>query len=170
MPDKKKSIEQTYQKKTQLEHILLRPDTYIGSIEKQNEKLWLLRRTHAVVAAAAAPGADADPARPAHSNTMVAHSNTMVAHSNTMVAHSTAVALSDAVGAARRNSALCAELLACPARRRGASGLTAALLSHPSPRLFRAGAELAGAVLGAGGGEGTEYYAALLAALCSQRA
>ena len=28
-----KTIEQTYQKKTQLEHILLRPDTYIGSVE-----------------------------------------------------------------------------------------------------------------------------------------
>ena len=28
-----KTIEQTYQKKTQLDHILLRPDTYIGSIE-----------------------------------------------------------------------------------------------------------------------------------------
>ena len=29
----KKTIEQIYQKKTQLEHILLRPDTYIGSVE-----------------------------------------------------------------------------------------------------------------------------------------
>ena len=27
------TIEQMYQKKTQLEHILLRPDTYIGSVE-----------------------------------------------------------------------------------------------------------------------------------------
>jgi DNA topoisomerase-2 len=27
------TIEQIYQKKTQLEHILLRPDTYIGSVE-----------------------------------------------------------------------------------------------------------------------------------------
>ncbi len=27
------AIEQIYQKKTQLEHILLRPDTYIGSVE-----------------------------------------------------------------------------------------------------------------------------------------
>jgi len=26
-------IEKVYQKKTQLEHILLRPDTYIGSVE-----------------------------------------------------------------------------------------------------------------------------------------
>lgn len=30
-----------YQKKTQLEHILLRPDTYIGSVEKQTEKMWV---------------------------------------------------------------------------------------------------------------------------------
>ena len=30
---KKLSVERIYQKKTQLEHILLRPDTYIGSTE-----------------------------------------------------------------------------------------------------------------------------------------
>ena len=30
---KRLSIERIYQKKTQLEHILLRPDTYIGSTE-----------------------------------------------------------------------------------------------------------------------------------------
>eukprot|EP00803_Ostreobium_quekettii_P008948 evm.model.scf_153.13 EVM.evm.TU.scf_153.13 scf_153:119338-130787(-) len=38
---KKKTIEQIYQKKTQLEHILLRPDTYIGSVEKQSQSLWV---------------------------------------------------------------------------------------------------------------------------------
>ncbi|XP_068647207.1 DNA topoisomerase 2-like [Aristolochia californica] len=37
----KKTIEETYQKKTQLEHILLRPDTYIGSIEKHTQTLWV---------------------------------------------------------------------------------------------------------------------------------
>jgi hypothetical protein len=31
--NKKLSVERIYQKKTQLEHILLRPDTYIGSVE-----------------------------------------------------------------------------------------------------------------------------------------
>eukprot|EP00747_Dinoflagellata_sp_TGD_P123238 gnl/TRDRNA2_/TRDRNA2_173778_c0_seq1.p1 gnl/TRDRNA2_/TRDRNA2_173778_c0~~gnl/TRDRNA2_/TRDRNA2_173778_c0_seq1.p1 ORF type:complete len:1255 (-),score=308.74 gnl/TRDRNA2_/TRDRNA2_173778_c0_seq1:103-3867(-) len=36
-----KSIEQTYQKKTQVEHILLRPDTYVGSVEKQDDELWV---------------------------------------------------------------------------------------------------------------------------------
>ncbi len=37
------SIEETYVKKTQLEHILLRPDTYIGSVEEQeNTSLWVL--------------------------------------------------------------------------------------------------------------------------------
>lgn len=36
-----KSIEQVYQKKTQLEHILLRPDTYIGSVEKQVQQVWV---------------------------------------------------------------------------------------------------------------------------------
>ena len=30
-----------YQKKTQLEHILLRPDTYVGSIEKHTQALWV---------------------------------------------------------------------------------------------------------------------------------
>uniref|UniRef100_A0A7S1ITT9 DNA topoisomerase 2 n=1 Tax=Eutreptiella gymnastica TaxID=73025 RepID=A0A7S1ITT9_9EUGL len=38
----KKTIEQTYQKKTQLEHILLRPDSYIGSTETAEHKnAWL---------------------------------------------------------------------------------------------------------------------------------
>lgn len=30
-----------YQKKSQLEHILLRPDTYIGSVEKTKELMWI---------------------------------------------------------------------------------------------------------------------------------
>jgi DNA topoisomerase II len=34
-------IEQIYQKKTQLEHILLRPDTYIGSVEEIAQPLWV---------------------------------------------------------------------------------------------------------------------------------
>merc|ERR1719386_32264 len=38
---KGKSIEQIYQKKTQLEHILLRPDTYVGSCEAQQQELWV---------------------------------------------------------------------------------------------------------------------------------
>jgi len=37
-----KTIEETYQKKTQLEHILLRPDTYIGSVEAQTQPCWVL--------------------------------------------------------------------------------------------------------------------------------
>lgn len=36
-----RAIEDVYQKKTQLEHILLRPDTYIGSIEHQQQTLWV---------------------------------------------------------------------------------------------------------------------------------
>jgi DNA topoisomerase-2 len=31
--DKRLSVERIYQKKSQLEHVLLRPDTYIGSVE-----------------------------------------------------------------------------------------------------------------------------------------
>jgi len=37
----KKTIEQTYQKKTQLEHILLRPDTYIGSTEQVTQPMFV---------------------------------------------------------------------------------------------------------------------------------
>lgn len=36
-----KSVETVYQKKTQLEHILLRPDTYIGSVEFTTEQMWI---------------------------------------------------------------------------------------------------------------------------------
>lgn len=35
-----KSASQKYQKISQLEHILKRPDTYVGSVEKQVEKMW----------------------------------------------------------------------------------------------------------------------------------
>ncbi|XP_011297217.1 DNA topoisomerase 2 isoform X2 [Fopius arisanus] len=38
---KKKTIEGIYQKKSQLEHILLRPDTYIGSVEFVQEQMWV---------------------------------------------------------------------------------------------------------------------------------
>ena len=31
--NKRLSVERIYQKKSQLEHILLRPDTYIGSVQ-----------------------------------------------------------------------------------------------------------------------------------------
>ncbi|XP_049606373.1 DNA topoisomerase 2-beta isoform X2 [Syngnathus scovelli] len=37
----KLSVERVYQKKTQLEHILLRPDTYIGSVEPITQLLWV---------------------------------------------------------------------------------------------------------------------------------
>ncbi|KAE8596726.1 hypothetical protein XENTR_v10016221 [Xenopus tropicalis] len=38
---KKMSVERVYQKKTQLEHILLRPDTYIGSVETVTQSMWV---------------------------------------------------------------------------------------------------------------------------------
>lgn len=41
MPPAEKTVEEIYQKKSQLEHILLRPDTYIGSTESISEKLWV---------------------------------------------------------------------------------------------------------------------------------
>ena len=38
-------IADKYQKKSQLEHILDIPDTYIGSIEKQEESLYIFNET-----------------------------------------------------------------------------------------------------------------------------
>ena len=44
MSNKKKSrkIEEIYQKKTQIEHVLLRPDTYVGSVELTTQDMWVL--------------------------------------------------------------------------------------------------------------------------------
>ena len=39
------TVEKTYQKKTLLEQILLRPDTYIGSTESYQQYLWVLDKT-----------------------------------------------------------------------------------------------------------------------------
>ncbi|VDO63047.1 unnamed protein product [Schistosoma margrebowiei] len=39
---KRLSVERIYQKKTQLEHILLRPDSYIGSTLKDTQQMWVL--------------------------------------------------------------------------------------------------------------------------------
>lgn len=41
----KQAIEKMYQKKSQLEHILLRPDTYIGSVERVSEQMWVIKQT-----------------------------------------------------------------------------------------------------------------------------
>uniref|UniRef100_A0A8C4QGD5 DNA topoisomerase 2 n=1 Tax=Eptatretus burgeri TaxID=7764 RepID=A0A8C4QGD5_EPTBU len=38
---KRLSVERIYQKKTQLEHILLRPDSYIGSVEPVTQNMWV---------------------------------------------------------------------------------------------------------------------------------
>lgn len=35
------AVEKIYQKKSQLEHILIRPDTYIGSVELLKEEMWV---------------------------------------------------------------------------------------------------------------------------------
>lgn len=39
-----KSIEQIYKKMTQLEHVLNRPDTYVGSTETQRDRVWVFDR------------------------------------------------------------------------------------------------------------------------------
>lgn len=38
---KRLSVERIYQRKTQLEHILLRPDTYVGSTEESTEPIFV---------------------------------------------------------------------------------------------------------------------------------
>ncbi|TNN65299.1 DNA topoisomerase 2-alpha [Liparis tanakae] len=38
---KRMSVERIYQKKTQLEHILLRPDSYVGSVEPVTQQMWV---------------------------------------------------------------------------------------------------------------------------------
>lgn len=40
-PMKKKDATDQYQKLTQLEHIIKRPDTYIGSVERAEETMWV---------------------------------------------------------------------------------------------------------------------------------
>ena len=37
-----RTIEETYQKLTQLEHVLVRPDSYVGSIEEERSQIWVL--------------------------------------------------------------------------------------------------------------------------------
>jgi len=39
--NKRLSVERIYQRKTQLEHILLRPDTYVGSVEETSETMYI---------------------------------------------------------------------------------------------------------------------------------
>jgi len=41
MPPKKKTVEEIFQKKTQYEHIIDVPDTYIGSIENTEVETWV---------------------------------------------------------------------------------------------------------------------------------
>ncbi|KAL8408001.1 hypothetical protein RB594_006705 [Gaeumannomyces avenae] len=43
-PKSNKSATETYQKLTQLEHIIKRPDTYIGSVERTDQKLWVFNK------------------------------------------------------------------------------------------------------------------------------
>lgn len=40
--NKRLSVERIYQKKSQLEHILLRPDTYIGSVEFSTTNMYVM--------------------------------------------------------------------------------------------------------------------------------
>jgi len=42
---KKKRVSEQYQKLTQLEHIIKRPDTYIGSIERTEKQMWVYNTT-----------------------------------------------------------------------------------------------------------------------------
>ncbi|KAI1802188.1 type II DNA topoisomerase [Daldinia bambusicola] len=43
-PSKKKTATEMYQKLTQLEHIIKRPDTYIGSVERTEQQMWVFNK------------------------------------------------------------------------------------------------------------------------------
>ncbi|ODA76301.1 hypothetical protein RJ55_08146 [Drechmeria coniospora] len=43
-PKSNKTATETYQKLTQLEHIIKRPDTYIGSVEKTEQQMWVFNK------------------------------------------------------------------------------------------------------------------------------
>ncbi|KAK3319305.1 DNA topoisomerase [Apodospora peruviana] len=45
----KKSATETYQKLTQLEHIIKRPDTYIGSVERTDQKMWVFNKAEGLM-------------------------------------------------------------------------------------------------------------------------
>ena len=46
---KRLSVERIYQRKTQLEHILLRPDTYVGSTEESTEPMFVFDSERGVI-------------------------------------------------------------------------------------------------------------------------
>ncbi|KAF4973719.1 hypothetical protein FZEAL_9246 [Fusarium zealandicum] len=48
-PKTKKTATETYQKLTQLEHILKRPDTYIGSVERTEQQMWVFNKETALM-------------------------------------------------------------------------------------------------------------------------
>ena len=43
-PKSNKTATETYQKLTQLQHIIKRPDTYIGSVERTDQKMWVYNK------------------------------------------------------------------------------------------------------------------------------
>ncbi|KAK4160764.1 putative DNA topoisomerase 2 [Cladorrhinum sp. PSN259] len=45
----KKTATETYQKLTQLEHIIKRPDTYIGSVERTDQKMWVFNKNESLM-------------------------------------------------------------------------------------------------------------------------
>ena len=44
-----KSASEMYQKLTQLEHIIKRPDTYIGSVERTDQRMWVFNKTEGLM-------------------------------------------------------------------------------------------------------------------------
>ena len=47
--NKRLSVERIYQKKTQLEHIILRPDSYIGSVEPLTQNMFVWSAEHKAI-------------------------------------------------------------------------------------------------------------------------
>ena len=72
--DKRMSVERIYQKKSQLEHILLRPDTYIGSVQTVTEQMWVWEEGKP----AGEPGEDGTPGTPATAGSMARRDTTYV--------------------------------------------------------------------------------------------
>lgn len=72
--DKRMSVERIYQKKSQLEHILLRPDTYIGSVQTVTEQMWVWEEGKP----AGEPGEDGTLGTPATAGSMARRDTTYV--------------------------------------------------------------------------------------------
>jgi DNA topoisomerase-2 len=52
-----KALEEVYQRKTPVEHVLLRPDSYVGSTQRTTQELWVLSSSDRVADGSSHPKA-----------------------------------------------------------------------------------------------------------------